>query len=107
VPRGSIRATAGRFRGERNRPSRRLRHGNVPKFTLATARRKWSYSRAGRVQARHTDITMPSLIKLLTVVGLIGALGYAAMFALATFVDPRPREMVVTVPPDRFVKQPH
>jgi hypothetical protein len=77
------------------------------KFALATAKRKWSYSRAGRDQTRHTEVAMPSLIKLLTVVGLIGALGYAAMFALATFVDPRPREMVVTVPPDRFVKQPH
>jgi hypothetical protein len=50
---------------------------------------------------------MPSLIKLLAVVGLIAGLGYAAMFALATLVDPRPREMVVTVPPDRFVKQQH
>jgi hypothetical protein len=48
---------------------------------------------------------MPSLIKLLAVVGVIAGLGYAAMFALATFVDPRPREIVVTVPPDRFVKQ--
>jgi hypothetical protein len=48
---------------------------------------------------------MPSLIKLLAVVGVIAGIGYAAMFALATYVDPRPREMVVTVPPDRFVKQ--
>jgi hypothetical protein len=47
---------------------------------------------------------MPSLMKLLTVIGVIAALGYGAMFALATFVDPRTREMVVTVPPDRFVK---
>jgi hypothetical protein len=50
---------------------------------------------------------MPSLIRLLTVVAVIAALGYGAMFALATYVDPRTREMVVTVPPDRFVKQQH
>jgi hypothetical protein len=50
---------------------------------------------------------MPSLMKLLTVVGVVAALGYGAMFALATFVDPRTREMVVTVPPDRFVKPQH
>ena len=50
---------------------------------------------------------MPSLFKLLVVVGVIAGLGYAAMFALATLVDPRPREMVVTVPPDRFIKQQH
>lgn len=48
---------------------------------------------------------MPSLIRLVAAVGVIAGLGYAAMFALATFVDPKPREMVVTVPPDRFVKQ--
>jgi hypothetical protein len=46
---------------------------------------------------------MPSLMKLLTVIGVIVALGYGAMVAL-TFVEPRTREMVVTVPPDRFVK---
>jgi hypothetical protein len=46
-------------------------------------------------------------MRLLTVVGLIAALGYGAMFALATFVDPRTREMVVNVPPERFVKPQH
>jgi hypothetical protein len=50
---------------------------------------------------------MPSLMKLLTVVGVIVALGYGAMFALATYVNPRPREIVVNVPPDRFVKPQH
>ena len=50
---------------------------------------------------------MPSLMKLLAVVGVIAALGYGAMFALATYVDPRTRQMVVTVPPDRFVKPQH
>jgi hypothetical protein len=50
---------------------------------------------------------MPTLIKLLAVVGVIAGIGYAAMFALATLVDPRPREIVVTVPPDHFVKQQH
>ncbi len=48
---------------------------------------------------------MPSLIRVLIVIGIVGGLGYAAIFALATYVDPKPREMVVTVPPDRFVKQ--
>jgi hypothetical protein len=46
-------------------------------------------------------------MKLLAVVGVIAALGYGAMFALATFVDPKTRQMVVTVPPDRFVKPQH
>ena len=49
---------------------------------------------------------MPSLMKLLTVVGLIVLLGYGAMVAL-TLVEPRTREMVVIVPPERFVKPQH
>ena len=48
---------------------------------------------------------MPSLIRLLVVVGVIFGIGYAAMLALATFVNPHTREITVTVPPDRFVKQ--
>ncbi len=50
---------------------------------------------------------MPSLMKLLAVIGVIAAIGYGAMFALATYVDPRTREIVVNVPPDRFVKPQH
>jgi hypothetical protein len=50
---------------------------------------------------------MPSLMKLLAVVGVIAALGYGAMYALATYVSPRWREIVVSVPPDRFVKPQH
>ena len=36
---------------------------------------------------------MPSLIRLLIVLGIIGAIGYGAIFALATFVNPKPREI--------------
>jgi hypothetical protein len=50
---------------------------------------------------------MPSLMKLLAVVGVIAGLGYGAMFALAHYVNPRSREIVVNVPPDRFVKPQH
>ena len=39
-------------------------------------------------------------------VGLIAALGYGAVFSLANFVKYKPREIVVTVPPDKFLKQP-
>jgi hypothetical protein len=54
-----------------------------------------------------TGRAMPSLMRLLAVIGVIAALGYGAMFALATFVDPKTREMVVTVSPDHFVKPQH
>ena len=48
---------------------------------------------------------MPSLLRLLLVIGLIFGFGYGTLFALATFVAPKPREITVQVPPDHFVKQ--
>jgi hypothetical protein len=49
---------------------------------------------------------MPSLFRFLLVLGLLGGLAYGAVFALANFVTYHPREIVVTVPPDKFLK-PH
>jgi hypothetical protein len=51
--------------------------------------------------------TMPSLLRFLTVIGIIFGIGYGVLWALATFVNPKPREITVTVSPDKFVKQPH
>lgn len=48
--------------------------------------------------------TMPSLIRLLMVVGLLGGAAYGAMFALANFVQPKPREMTITIPAQRLAK---
>jgi hypothetical protein len=48
---------------------------------------------------------MPSLFRLLIVLGIIGGIGYGALFALATLVSPKTREISVTVPPDRFIKR--
>lgn len=42
---------------------------------------------------------MPSLFRFLVVVGVIVGLGYGAIYALATFTDPRPREITVIIPP--------
>jgi hypothetical protein len=47
---------------------------------------------------------MPSLIRLLLVLGLLGGLAYGAIVVLAMFVDPKPREITVTVPQDRLNK---
>ena len=49
---------------------------------------------------------LPSLIRFLTVIGIIAALIYGGMFALTLFFDPKPREITVSVPPERFIKQP-
>jgi hypothetical protein len=48
---------------------------------------------------------MPSLFRFLTLLGVLGGITYGAMFILATWFDPKPREISVTIPADRFVKQ--
>jgi hypothetical protein len=48
---------------------------------------------------------MPSLFRFLMVVAVIFGIGYGIVFALANFVHPKPREMTVTIPPDKFLKK--
>lgn len=48
---------------------------------------------------------MPSLFRFLTVIAVIVGVVYGAIFALANFVNPKPREMTVTIPPDKFLKK--
>lgn len=43
---------------------------------------------------------MPSTFRLLRNLFLIAALIFAAIWSLATFVEPQPREMTVNVPLD-------
>ena len=49
---------------------------------------------------------MPSLFRFLVAVGIIGGLAYVTVFVLANFVKYHPREIVVTVPSDQFLKKP-
>jgi hypothetical protein len=51
-------------------------------------------------------LTMPSLFRFLMLIGVIGGVTYGAMFMLATWFNPKPREITVSIPPDRFAKQP-
>ena len=48
---------------------------------------------------------MPSLMRFLTVVGVLLGLGFACFYGLANFVSPRSREMVVTIPAQRLKPQ--
>jgi ABC-type amino acid transport system permease subunit len=48
---------------------------------------------------------MPSLFRFLTVVAIIFGVIYGVIFALANFVNPKPREMTVTIPADKFLKK--
>jgi hypothetical protein len=45
---------------------------------------------------------MPTLIRLLVYLAVIVALGYGAMFALATFVEPRQKEIIIDIPPEKL-----
>ena len=48
---------------------------------------------------------MPSLFRFLTVVAIIVGVVYGAIFALANFVNPKPREMSISIPADKFLKK--
>jgi len=49
--------------------------------------------------------TMPSLFRFLSVIAIIGGLVYGAVYSLANFVNPTPREMSVNISPDKFQKK--
>jgi hypothetical protein len=49
---------------------------------------------------------MPSLFRFLAMIGVVGGVAYGAMFLLATSFVPQPREITVSIPPDRYAKQP-
>jgi hypothetical protein len=48
---------------------------------------------------------MPSLFRFLTLIGVVGGLTYGGMYMLATWFKPKPREITVSIPPDKFAKQ--
>jgi hypothetical protein len=51
-----------------------------------------------QTQADEAVWQMPSLMRFLTVLGVIAGLCFGALYALATLVTPRPREMTVSIP---------
>ena len=55
---------------------------------------------------RFPGAKMPSLFRFLLVIGLLGGLVYAGVFWLTQYVEPQPREMTVTIPPDKLFKPP-
>ena len=48
---------------------------------------------------------MPTLSRFLLVLVLIGVAGFGAVYALATFIEPKPREITIRVPTDRLLKE--
>ena len=47
---------------------------------------------------------MPSLFRFLMFLGMLGGLAYGAIYSLAHYIEPQPREITITVPPDKFIK---
>ena len=45
---------------------------------------------------------MPSIVRFLVFLLVLGGLGFAAIYALATFVEPEPREISISVPSSRL-----
>ncbi|WP_168206278.1 hypothetical protein [Labrenzia sp. PHM005] len=45
---------------------------------------------------------MPTITRLLLALIVLGAIGYGTLYALATFVEPREREITVRVKKDGF-----
>jgi len=45
---------------------------------------------------------MPSLLRFITVVAILAGAGYGSMVALVNYVEPRPREMTVRIPPAKL-----
>jgi len=48
---------------------------------------------------------MPSLFRLLFVLGILAGIVYGGMVALTVFVEPNPREMTVKIPAKRLNPQ--
>jgi phage shock protein PspC (stress-responsive transcriptional regulator) len=45
---------------------------------------------------------VPTLFRFLFVVAVLAGLGFAAVFALATLIEPQPHEISTTIPNSRF-----
>ena len=51
-----------------------------------------------------TRNAMPSLVRFLSVIAIVAAVIYAGVYVLAHFVQPKPREISVSIPPEKFFK---
>lgn len=45
---------------------------------------------------------MPTLFRLLVIIAVFAGLGYAGLYALATYLQPHEREITVVIPTDRL-----
>ena len=59
----------------------------------------------GRPKIGTSRRPMPSLFRFLGAIAIIGGLIYGAVYALANFVNPTPREMTIHISQDKFQKK--
>lgn len=52
------------------------------------------------------EVDVPTLFRFVLIVAVLAGIAFAAMFALATFVEPEPRDMTVTIPANRLPQPP-
>ena len=57
-----------------------------------------------RGESEHERLKMPSLLRFLMVVAFICAAVYGGLYSLAHFVHPKPREITVSIPSDKFYR---
>jgi hypothetical protein len=50
------------------------------------------------------ETAMPTIFRFAMVSAVVAGLCYGVIYALATFLEPPPREISVTVPPSRYAK---
>jgi hypothetical protein len=85
--------------------TRRLETIRAARRLSRRAERGRSFSILARQCCAETVDPMPSLLRFLLVLCILGGTAYGAIYALAYFYDPRPREITVSIPPDKFMKQ--
>jgi hypothetical protein len=51
---------------------------------------------------RQTGRSVPSLFRFLIIVGVLAGAAYGAMWGVATYVEPQPREMTQTLPANKL-----
>jgi xanthosine utilization system XapX-like protein len=47
---------------------------------------------------------MPTIFRFALICAVVAGVAYAALYALATVLEPAPREITVVVPPSRYAK---
>jgi hypothetical protein len=45
---------------------------------------------------------MPSLIRFVVFCGILAGIAYGAMFALVTYVEPQPKEVLIKIPANKL-----